>query len=120
MPPGTFNEEYKQPVQVSDEIEAIIEAVGEKGDGLFRRDGFVVFVPNVQEGQKVMVKVTKVLRKVGFGEVVEGASAPAEEVVPVVAEENDESEAEDVPLPEPSESFGDDEDLDDDDKIKSV
>lgn len=62
------------PVQVGDEIEVKIEAVGEKGDGIAKIKGFVIFVPNVKQGDDVKVRITKVLRKVGFGEVVSGSS----------------------------------------------
>ena len=63
------------PVKVGDEIDVKIEAVGEKGDGIAKKDGFVLFVPNTKEGQDVKIRVTKVLRKVGFAEVVsEGGS----------------------------------------------
>ncbi len=68
------------PVKVGDEFDATIEGVGEKGDGFTRKDGFVIFVPNVAKGDNVKVRVSKVLRKVGFGEVVgqsSGAAAPA-------------------------------------------
>jgi len=33
------------------------------------RQGFVLFVPGVKEGEEVHIKVTKVLRNVGFAEV---------------------------------------------------
>ena len=58
------------PVKVGDELDVKIEAVGEKGDGIAKKEGFVLFVPNTQQGQQVKIKVTKVLRKVGFAEVV--------------------------------------------------
>ena len=35
------------PVNVGDEIDVKIEAVGEKGDGVAKVKGFVLFVPNV-------------------------------------------------------------------------
>jgi len=67
------------PVKVGDELEVKIEAVGEKGDGIAKKDGFVLFVPNTKEGDQVKIRITKVLRKVGFAEVVgEGSGAPAE------------------------------------------
>ena len=66
------------PVNVGDELNVKIEAVGEKGDGIAKKEGFVLFVPNTKEGQEVKIRVTKVLRKVGFAEVV-GESAPREE-----------------------------------------
>lgn len=105
------------PVKVGEELEVTIEAVGEKGDGIAKKNGFVLFIPNVKEGDVVRVKVTKVLRKVGFAEVVSGAGeAPAEEASEAPAEEGaaEEAPAEEAPVeeaaPEPSsedsESFG--------------
>ena len=72
----------KPPVNQGDVLEVEIEAVGEKGDGIARKDGFVLFIPGVKEGDRVKVKVTRVLRKVGFAEVVgEGTEeAHADEV----------------------------------------
>ena len=76
------------PVEVGEELDVKIEAVGEKGDGIAKKDGFVLFVPGVKEGDEVTVKVTKVLRNVGFAEVAgssEGSAEEAEEQ-PQVAE----------------------------------
>ena len=74
------------PVKVGEELDVTIEAVGEKGDGIAKKNGFVLFIPNTKQGDQVRVKVTKVLRKVGFAEVVgQGGSsessgeAPAEQ-----------------------------------------
>ena len=67
------------PVNVGDELDVKIEAVGEKGDGIAKKDGFVLFVPNTKEGQEVRIKITKVLRKVGFAEVVGEGKAPEQE-----------------------------------------
>jgi predicted RNA-binding protein with TRAM domain len=89
-------------VKVGDEIEVTIEAVGEKGDGIAKKDGFVLFVPGVKQGDRVRIRVTKVLRKVGFAEVVgKGgeSAAPAE----AQAEETSEETAEDAPEAETSE-----------------
>jgi len=58
------------PVQMGEEIDVRIEAVGEKGDGIARKRGFVLFVPNTKEGEEVRIRITKVLRKVGFAEVI--------------------------------------------------
>ena len=58
------------PVKVGDELDVKVEAVGEKGDGLAKKDGFVLFIPGTKAGQEVRVKVTRVLKKVGFAEVV--------------------------------------------------
>ena len=96
------NRSFSSPVNVGDEIEVKIEAVGEKGDGIAKKDGFVLFVPNTKEGDTVKIKITKVLRRVGFAEVVGEGSAPAEGSEEAPA---DEPEAE----PEDSEDFGEEE-----------
>jgi len=64
------------PVNVGDEIDVKIEAVGEKGDGVAKVKGFVLFVPGVKEGDLVRVRITKVLRKVGFAESIGPAQGP--------------------------------------------
>ncbi len=80
--------------------------------------GFVIFVPNTQAGDEVKVKITRVLKKVGFGEVLgkaDGpvaadddapqADAPAEEA-PAKKAPAEEAPAEDV---EDTEDFGEEE-----------
>ena len=95
------NRNFVAPVKVGEELDVKIEGVGEKGDGIAKKDGFVIFVPNVKEGDNVRVKVTRVLRKVGFGEVVGEASAP-----PEAAEEEAAPEPEPEPQAEDTEDFG--------------
>src|SRR3989344_2402496 len=73
--------EFRQkfaPVKVGDELDVKIEAVGEKGDGIAKKEGFVLFVPNAKEGQEVRIRVTRVLRNVGFAEVVGEAGSRKE------------------------------------------
>lgn len=85
------------PVRVGDEIDLKIEAVGEKGDGIAKVKGFVIFVPNTQKDQECKVRITKVLRKVGFGECIGPATGP------VVTDENpsrSSEEAEEAPQDE--------------------
>ena len=107
-------EQTTAPVKFGEELDVRIEAVGEKGDGIAKKDGFVLFVPGVKQGQQVRIRVTKVLRKVGFAEVVgsggaaaapaegaaeESAEAPAEAAGEAPAAEGEEAS-------EDSESFG--------------
>ncbi|MEM4239661.1 MAG: TRAM domain-containing protein [Candidatus Woesearchaeota archaeon] len=101
-------------MKVGDELEVTIEAVGEKGDGIAKKDGFVLFVPGVKQGDKVRIRITKVLRKVGFAEVVgkgseaaPAAEAPAEEGAEEAPAEEAPEEAEESA--EDSESFGEEE-----------
>lgn len=86
------------PVKVGEELDVKVEAVGEKGDGVAKVKGFVLFIPGVNEGDEVKVKVTKVLRKVGFAEVVGRAEGGSE------APRGKTSEAEEEP--KDSEDFG--------------
>jgi predicted RNA-binding protein with TRAM domain len=109
---GNFRQK-EAPVNVGDELDVTIEAVGEKGDGIAKKEGFVLFVPNTQEGQTVKIRVTKVLRKVGFADVVGDAdSAPQGEQQPEQAPESEEQTQEEAPEAEPqqdSEDFGEEE-----------
>ena len=70
-----FGSQNFAPVKVGDELDVKIEAVGEKGDGIAKKDGFVLFVPNTKQGDEVKIKITRVLPKVGFAEVVGEKSA---------------------------------------------
>ena len=86
------------PVQVGEEIDVKIEAVGEKGDGIAKQNGFVLFVPGVKEGDEVRIKITKVLRKVGFAEVIGSAQDKVEDPQPAEQEPAaEEGSAEEAP-----------------------
>jgi len=95
------------PVKVGDELTVTIDAVGVKGDGIAKKDGFVLFVPNAKQGQQIKIRVTKVLRKVGFAEIVGGSeSAPAEQSQAPAAEPAAEEAPAEEPAAEDSEDFG--------------
>jgi len=52
--------------------EVEIYALGEKGDGLAKINGnFIVIVPGTEVGQKCTIRLTNVLRRYAFGEVIE-------------------------------------------------
>jgi predicted RNA-binding protein with TRAM domain len=75
------------PVREGEEVDVTIESVGEKGDGMAKVQGFVLFVPSTKAGDRVRVKVTRVLAKVGFAQSIgpaQGApaSAPRQERKP--------------------------------------
>ena len=109
---GGFGDRPRQqsfaPVRVGEELDVTIEAVGEKGDGICKKKGFVLFVPNTKQGDNVKIRITKVLRKVGFAEVIgEGSGTPAEQ--PQESQEEAAPAEEEVPAGEESEDFGDEE-----------
>jgi len=100
------------PVNVGDEVEVNIEAVGEKGDGIAKIKGFVIFIPGAKQGENVKVRITKVLRKVGFGEIVgagSGSSSSEETSEETSQDEETSSEEDNQEVSEDSESFGEDE-----------
>lgn len=110
------------PVRVGDEFDVTIEAVGAKGDGIAKKEGFVLFVPGVQKGDNVRIRVTRVLRKVGFAEVVGGSSgeqASAEDAAEEASEEEGEApeeapkeageESQEEEAEEDSDDFGEEE-----------
>ncbi|MDK2795791.1 MAG: hypothetical protein PWQ58_990 [Archaeoglobaceae archaeon] len=61
----------KPPVKVGDIRDVKIEAVGSEGDGIAKIEGFVVFVPGAKLNDSVKIRITKVLKKYGFAEMVE-------------------------------------------------
>ncbi len=104
-------EQRSAPVNVGDELEITIEAVGEKGDGLAKKDGFVLFVPNTKKGDRVRVRITRVLKKVGFAEVVSQAEGAAEEPASQEVQQEQppkEPESPDSGSYEDTENFGED------------
>jgi len=91
-------------ISVGDTFDVSIETVGKKGDGLAKVDGFVIFIPGVNEGDKVKVKINKVLTNVAFGEVVGEGSESKEKV-----ETEETPSAPEAPVVEDSEDFGEEE-----------
>jgi len=87
------------PVRQGDELEVQIEAMGEKGDGIAKKQGFVIFVPGAKLGDYVKIRISKVLAKVCFAEVLEKKEVPADQkIVPPPKREDRRAE--------PTEDFG--------------
>lgn len=59
-----------KPVKVGDEVEVEVEAVASKGDGIAKKDGFVIFIKGAQKGQKVKVRITDVKPRYATGEII--------------------------------------------------
>jgi len=60
-----------KPVKVGEEVDLTIEAVGAKGDGIAKKDGFVIFVAGAKEGETIKVKITEVKSRCALGEKVQ-------------------------------------------------
>jgi len=110
---GGFNQKKLAPVNEGDEVDVRIESVGEKGDGVAKIKGFVIFVPGVKAGEQIKIKISKVLKSVGFGEKIGESDGPIKEEPKQQQEVNadelpdaeDAYEADDV---EDTEDFGED------------
>jgi predicted RNA-binding protein with TRAM domain len=62
--------ETSAPVEAGETYDVKIEDIAREGDGIARVSGFVIFVPETSVGDEVSIKVTKVMRKFAFAEVV--------------------------------------------------
>ena len=63
------------PVKEGNTYTVKIESTGREGDGIAKIDGFVIFIPGAKVGEEIDVKINKVTRRVGFGEVVGSVTA---------------------------------------------
>ncbi len=68
MKPNYF---LPKPVKVGDELDLTIEATASKGDGIAKRDGYVIFVKNAKQGDTVKVKITEVRARYSVGEIIQ-------------------------------------------------
>ncbi len=62
------NSRQTPPVSDGDEVDVQIESIGDKGDGVAKVKGFVIFVSGVTKGEWVRIKIKKVLASVAFAE----------------------------------------------------
>jgi len=86
--------ETPKPFKIGDVIDLTIESIGEKGDGVGKVNGFVVFVKDVKEGDNVKVKITNIMRKFAVGEKTDGSAPRDEEPEDDESEDNFESDEE--------------------------
>jgi len=88
--------ERQAPVHEGEELDVKIEAIASKGDGIAKKEGFVIFVPKTKVGDTVKIRISKVMRRVAFADVVGQAQSAPES-------------SETTEKPADSESFGDEE-----------
>jgi predicted RNA-binding protein with TRAM domain len=63
--------EYQEkiaPVKIGESYDVSIDDIAKEGDGIARVEGFVIFVPQTKVGDKVTIKVNKVMRKFAIAE----------------------------------------------------
>ncbi len=59
-----------KPVKAGDEVEVKVEAVASKGDGIAKKDGFVIFIKGAKEGETVKVRIVEVKPRFAIGEII--------------------------------------------------
>ncbi|EET89719.1 MAG: TRAM domain-containing protein [Candidatus Micrarchaeales archaeon] len=59
-----------KPVKTGDELEVKVEEVASKGDGIAKKDGFVIFVKGAKKGDTVKVRITDVKERYAQGEII--------------------------------------------------
>ena len=64
----TYN---RTPVKEGETHELTCEGIGDKGDGICRKDKFVIIVPGALIDKTYNVRITRVTARVAFGEIVE-------------------------------------------------
>lgn len=57
-----------KPVKVGDVLEVTIEGSASRGDGIAKKDGFVIFVKGAKPGDKLTIKITDVRTRFAIGE----------------------------------------------------
>ncbi|MBI4399316.1 TRAM domain-containing protein [Candidatus Micrarchaeota archaeon] len=68
-----------KPVSVGEKLKVKIEAVASKGDGIAKKEGFVIFVPGVSVGEEITVEIKEVKSRCAIAEKVSaGSDAPEE------------------------------------------
>ena len=105
---NNFRQPQSPPVSQGQEVDVLVESVGDKGDGVAKVKGFVVFIPGTSKGEAIRIRIKKVMKSVAFGEKIgEAQSKPEASHAPrghVPKEEEIDFEA----LGEGTEDFGED------------
>jgi predicted RNA-binding protein with TRAM domain len=72
---GRQSDPEKPPVEEGETRRVEIDGIGDQGDGITRVErGFVVIVPDTEQGERVVIEITDVRENVAFADVVERVS----------------------------------------------
>lgn len=64
-------QDKETPVSEGGIYDVTIEGIAREGDGIARVQGFVIFVPGTKVGDKVKIKIERVMRKFAIGAIAE-------------------------------------------------
>jgi predicted RNA-binding protein with TRAM domain len=68
--------EPPKPVKLGEEYEVDITETSQRGDGIARIEGLVVFVPNTKTGDHVRIRISRISRKFAEAELIERGEHP--------------------------------------------
>lgn len=94
------------PVSEGDEVDVQIESIGDKGDGVAKVKGFVIFVSGVSKGEWVRIKIKKVLASVAFADKVKNIEPQEQQHRPQMQKPDAFADIDLEDLGEGSEDFG--------------
>lgn len=57
------------PVKVGEKRSVKIESKGEKGDGVVKINGYIVFIPEAEPEKKYDIEITKTFPRFGFAKI---------------------------------------------------
>lgn len=85
---------FEKPVKEGAEYDVVINEVGAKGDGIARVQGFVLFVTGAKQGEKIRVKITRLMRNFAIAEKIGPSTSAGGAEAPKAEEKTEEQEEE--------------------------
>jgi predicted RNA-binding protein with TRAM domain len=73
---GFRGREPPKPVKIGEEYEVDITETSQRGDGIARIEGLVVFVQSGKPGDHLRIRITRISRKFAEAEVIEKGEHP--------------------------------------------
>jgi predicted RNA-binding protein with TRAM domain len=80
---GFRGREPPKPVKIDEEYEIDIKETSQRGDGIARIEGLVVFVPGSKVGDHARIRITRISRKFAEAELVERQKHEEKETGPL-------------------------------------
>ena len=72
-----------KPVKIGEEYEVDIKETSQRGEGIARIEGLVVFVPKAKVGDHARIRITRISRKFAEADLVERGKHDEEEKGPI-------------------------------------
>jgi predicted RNA-binding protein with TRAM domain len=72
-----------KPVKIGEEYEVDIKETSQRGEGIARIEGLVVFVPKAKIGDHARIRITRISRKFAEADLIERGKHDEEETGPI-------------------------------------